>query len=117
MDNSFKIIAYLYIDCRFCQYFSHKTPPCPAGIHGISIQKQIWSSVLLTFQLDWALSILYAKNMTVDEKITDVIRTGSGKMIDLARLGTALPTAALLLAGAFTGNPVFYGIATNPATG
>jgi len=55
--------------------------------------------------------------MTVDEKITDVIRTGSGKMIDLARLGTALPTAALLLAGAFTGNPVFYGIATNPATG
>ncbi len=32
-------------------------------------------------------------------------------MIDLARSGTALLTAVLLLTGAFTGNPVFYGTA------
>jgi hypothetical protein len=49
--------------------------------------------------------------MTVNEQITELIQTGSGKMIDLARLGTALMTAISFLAGVLTGNPVFYGIA------
>ncbi len=75
------------------------------------MQNDILPLASLTFQLDWALLILYAIHMTVDEQIAELIRTGSGKMIDLARLGTVLLMAVLLLAGAFTGNPVFYGIA------
>ena len=49
--------------------------------------------------------------MNVDEQIEELIQAGSGKIIDVARLGTALLTVVLLMAGAFTGNPVFYGIA------
>jgi len=54
-------------------------------------------------------------HMTVDEQITELTRTGSGKIIDMARWGTAVLTSFLLLAGVFTGNPVFYGIAASTA--
>jgi len=50
-------------------------------------------------------------HMTVDKQITELTRTGSGIIIDMARWGTAVLTSFLLLAGVFTGNPVFYGIA------
>lgn len=49
--------------------------------------------------------------MTLDEQIAELTRTGSGKIMHLARPGALVLVAGLVLTGAFTGNPVFYGIA------
>jgi hypothetical protein len=49
--------------------------------------------------------------MTLDEQIAELTRTGSGKMMDLARPGVFVLAVGLVLAGAITCNPVFFGIA------
>lgn len=49
--------------------------------------------------------------MTLDEQIAEWTRAGSGGLWELARPGFLLLAAALALAGAFTRNPVFFGIA------
>ena len=49
--------------------------------------------------------------MTIDEQIAEMIRTGSGKTIIVARHGIVAVVAGSVLAGVLTGNPVFYGIA------
>lgn len=48
--------------------------------------------------------------MTLDEQIAELSRTGSGKMINLARPGVILLIAGFVLTGSFTGNHVFYAI-------
>jgi hypothetical protein len=45
--------------------------------------------------------------MTLDEQIAELTRTGSGTIIHLARPGVLVAVAGLVLAGAWTGNPVF----------
>lgn len=49
--------------------------------------------------------------MTLDEQIAELARMGSGKIMDLARPGAVVLAAVLVLAGAASGNLVFYGIA------
>lgn len=49
--------------------------------------------------------------MTLDEQIEELIRSDSGKITRLARVGTVVVMAGVVLTGAFSGNPVFYGIA------
>jgi hypothetical protein len=49
--------------------------------------------------------------MTLDEQIAELTRTGSGKVMVLARPGVVVLAAGFVLTGAITGNPVFYGIA------
>lgn len=49
--------------------------------------------------------------MTLDEQIAELTRTGSGTIIHLARPGVLIAVAGFVLAGAWTGNPVFYGMA------
>ncbi|MDP2853075.1 MAG: hypothetical protein Q8O28_02370 [Smithellaceae bacterium] len=49
--------------------------------------------------------------MALDEQIAELTRMGSGKIMHLARPGVLVLTAGLVLAGAITCNPVFYGIA------
>ena len=49
--------------------------------------------------------------MTLDEQMAELIRMGSGKILHLARPGVVVLAAGLVLTGAITGNPVFYGIA------
>jgi hypothetical protein len=49
--------------------------------------------------------------MTLDEQMTELRRMGSGRILYWARPGVVLLSAGLVLTGAFTGNPVFYGIA------
>ncbi len=49
--------------------------------------------------------------MTLDEQIAELTRAGSGTLWELARPGAVLLAAGLALAGAFTRNPVFFGIA------
>jgi hypothetical protein len=49
--------------------------------------------------------------MTLDEQMTELMRMRSGRIMYWARPGVVLLSAGSVLAGAFTGNPVFYGIA------
>ncbi|NLA41413.1 MAG: hypothetical protein GX874_08405 [Smithella sp.] len=49
--------------------------------------------------------------MTLDEQIAELTRAGSGALWEVARPGAILLAAGLALAGAFTRNPVFFGIA------
>ena len=49
--------------------------------------------------------------MTLDEQITELRRMGSGRILYWARPGVVVLSAGLVLAGVFTGNLVFYGIA------
>jgi hypothetical protein len=49
--------------------------------------------------------------MTLDEQIAELTRAGSGTLWKLARPGFLLLAVVLALAGAFTRNPVFFGIA------
>lgn len=60
------------------------------------------------FHLDGVRLILYSIPMTLDEQIAELTRTGSGTIIHLARPGVLVAVAGLVLAGAWTGNPVFY---------
>ncbi|HOH57235.1 MAG: hypothetical protein BWX45_00400 [Deltaproteobacteria bacterium ADurb.Bin002] len=53
--------------------------------------------------------------MTLEEQIAELTRAGSGTLWELAGPGFMLLAAALALAGAFTRNPVFFGIV--PAAG
>jgi len=48
--------------------------------------------------------------MTLDEQMTELRRTGSGRILYWTRPGVVVVSAGLVLAGAFTGNLVFYGI-------
>jgi hypothetical protein len=50
-------------------------------------------------------------HMALDEQIAELIRTGSGKTITVARYGIVAAATGSVLAGVLTGNPVFYGIA------
>ena len=49
--------------------------------------------------------------MTLDEQITELRRMGSGRILYWARPGVVVLSAGLVLAGAFTGNLIFYGMA------
>ena len=49
--------------------------------------------------------------MIVDEQISELTRMGSGSIMTLARPGAVMLVAGFVLAWAFTGNLVFYGIA------
>ncbi len=49
--------------------------------------------------------------MTPEEQIAELTRRGSRTLWELARPATVLLALALALAGAFTRNPVFFGIA------
>jgi hypothetical protein len=49
--------------------------------------------------------------MTLDEQITELTRTGSGKLMVLARPGVVALIAGLVLAGLLTGTPAFHAIA------
>lgn len=49
--------------------------------------------------------------MTIDEQIAELTRTGSGAILRLARPGVLVAVAGFVLAGAWTGHPVFYGMA------
>jgi hypothetical protein len=53
--------------------------------------------------------------MTVDEQIAKMIQANTGKAMNNVRRGFVLVTAGLVLAGAFSGSPVFYGIAAATA--
>jgi len=53
--------------------------------------------------------------MSVDEQIEELIQTGYGETLNHVRRGAIAITCGLVLAGAFTGNFVFYGIAAAAA--
>jgi hypothetical protein len=49
--------------------------------------------------------------MTLDEQMTELTRMSSVRILYWARPAVVVLSAGLVLAGTFTGNPVFYGIA------
>ncbi|HPL97861.1 MAG TPA: hypothetical protein PLB14_07640 [Smithellaceae bacterium] len=53
--------------------------------------------------------------MTVEEQTQKLIQTGYGETLKNIRYGAVMAAAGLVLAGTFTGNPVFYGIAAAAA--
>lgn len=48
---------------------------------------------------------------TIDGQIAELTRMGTGKIMLAVRPGVVIIAAGLALAGAFSGNPVYYGIA------